>query len=338
MKIIKDIKQGTQEWQQLRLGKITASNFDKVITRSGEYASKASDTLAFELASAIFLEYEDESYKSADMEKGNDFESIARQEYESLNLVNVEQITFIDCGNYGCSPDGFVGEDGAIEIKCPKAKTHFKYIKENKIPNEYYAQCQGVLMCSERKWLDFISYHPGVKKEHRFFIKRIERDEEFIENLKFYINLTIKKINSYLQLNNTNFNQNTESFEIEEIEDKDINLNIGNEITIKDQVFEQNLQRYIELEDVAEEFNKLKKTITSQAEVVHLANNVVRINCKNYAIDISYSIPKIHTEKTIAKKITSATEDLENAINLLTGQPQGEPKFKCKIIKKLDGE
>lgn len=199
MKIIKDIEQGTEEWKKLRLGKITASNFDRVITRSGQYANKASDTFAFELASAIFLDYEDESYKSPDMERGNELEPLARQEYESFNFVNVEQVTFIDCGDYGCSPDGLVGNDGAIEIKCPKAKTHFKYIRDDKVPDEYYAQCQGILMCSGRKWLDFASYHPNVKQEYRLFIKRVERDEEFIANLKFYIDLTIKKRDVYLQ-------------------------------------------------------------------------------------------------------------------------------------------
>ena len=204
MKIIKDIEQGSQEWIKLRLGKITASNFNKVITRGGEY-SKQSDDLALKLASEIYLNYVDESYSNVHMQRGTKLEPDARSAYcqhKFLNIEeeyeNVEEITFIDCDNYGYSPDGLIGEDGLLEIKCPTALVHFGYILDDKIPDAYYQQCQGGLMVSERKWIDFVSYHPDVDEDKRLFIKRCYRDEEYIEKLKINIDKTIKKRNEIL--------------------------------------------------------------------------------------------------------------------------------------------
>lgn len=197
MKIVKDIEQGSQKWIKLRLGKITASNFNKVITRGGEY-SKQSDDLALKLASEIYLNYVDESYSNVHMKRGTELEPDARMAYRQEELENVEEVAFIDCDNYGYSPDGLVGEDGLLEIKCPTALVHFGYILDDKIPDAYYQQCQGGLMVSERKWIDFVSYHPDVDENKRLFIKRCYRDEEYIEKLKINIDKTIEKRNEIL--------------------------------------------------------------------------------------------------------------------------------------------
>jgi putative phage-type endonuclease len=175
--------QGSEEWLKLRLGVATASNFDKIITSTG----KESTTLpkyALELATQYLLIEPEPSYKNDAMQRGNDLEPIARQNYAERKLQAVEEISMFlsDCGNFGASPDGLLGEEGLIEIKCPLATTHAKYLIDNKLPTDYVAQVQGLLWVSGRKWCDFVSFHPNFK-ERQFFIYSVKRDEAFIAEL-----------------------------------------------------------------------------------------------------------------------------------------------------------
>lgn len=207
--IIHNCEQGTKEWLELRKGIATASNFSKIITATGKESSTL-EKYAFDLASDTLLTKGEEGYKNINMQRGNDLEAVARQAYQEQrdDFALVEQCGFIttDCGRFGYSPDGLIG-DGLIEIKCPLAKTHFAYILDNKCPSEYYAQVQGGLYIAEKRWLDFISFHPDFKQP--LFIKRIERDEEFIlklsilleklENLKQeFLNKMEKQANQFI--------------------------------------------------------------------------------------------------------------------------------------------
>lgn len=183
MQIIRDIEQGSEAWLQLRLGVATASNFDKIITAGG----KESATLpkyALELATQCLLIAPEPSYKNEVMARGNELEPLARQAYQEETLQAVEEITMFksDCGNFGFSPDGLLGDAGVIEIKCPLAITHAKYLLDNKIPTDYWQQVQGGLWVSGRKFCDFVSFNPNFK-ERSIFIIRVERDEAFIAEL-----------------------------------------------------------------------------------------------------------------------------------------------------------
>ena len=183
MQIINGIIQGSEEWLQLRLGVATASNFDKIITLTG----KESATLpkyALELATQSLLSQPEPSYKNEAMQRGNDLEPIARQAYAEQTFEIVKEITMFksDCGNFGYSPDGLLGDDGLLEIKCPMATTHAKYLLDNKMPTDYWQQVQGGLWVSGRRWCDFASFHPNFK-EKQLFIVRVERDERFITEL-----------------------------------------------------------------------------------------------------------------------------------------------------------
>lgn len=200
MQIIRDIDQGSQEWLKMRLGVATASNFSKIVTSTGEI-SKTIEKYAIKLAAEYFLTEPEETFKSAAMERGNELEPQARQAYCEEGLVEVDQVTFIksDCGNFGYSPDGLVGKDGLIEIKCPQDTTHFEYLIDDRLPIEYKAQVQGGLMVSRRKWCDFVSYHPNFQEDKRLFIKRVYRDEEFIEKLEIGIKKTITMRDEFLK-------------------------------------------------------------------------------------------------------------------------------------------
>lgn len=182
MKVI-DCIQGSDQWLNVRRGVATASNFSKIVTSKGD-ASTQRNGYTLQLASELITDIQDESYKSSDMQRGNDLEAEARQAYMEATLSNVEQVGFILCDHYGYSPDGLVGNDGIIEIKCPKQNTHTKYLFDKKLPTEYKAQVQGGLLATGRKWCDFISYHPSFDVDKRLLIIRAERDEDFISSLK----------------------------------------------------------------------------------------------------------------------------------------------------------
>jgi predicted phage-related endonuclease len=182
MQIIDNIPQGSQEWLQLRLGRATASNFSKIVTSTGK-RSESLSSYAREIATGLLVDKQEDSYQSPDMIRGNELEDEAREHYEQYTFNSVRQITLFDCGNFSYSPDGLVGDDGLIEIKTPKNTTHTQYLYDDKLPTKYVPQCQGGLMLSGRKWLDFCSYHPDFKKS-KLFIKRIFRDEEYIQKLR----------------------------------------------------------------------------------------------------------------------------------------------------------
>ena len=197
MQIIKDIEQGSQEWLQLRLGIATASNFKKIITSTG-VESKSLQDYAFELASDSLLTEPEASFQSEAMIRGNELEEEARSYYSFVNDVKIDQVTFIKKDEIGYSPDGLIGENGVIEIKCPLKKNHLKYLIDNKLPSEYKPQVQGGLYISEREYCDFISYHPLFKDDKKMFVVRIYRDEEYIKKLSDLLTKTIELKNEIL--------------------------------------------------------------------------------------------------------------------------------------------
>lgn len=184
MQIIKDIEQGSDEWLRLRMGVATASNFDKIITAKTAKESSTLPKYSLQLATEMLLDKPEEGYKNNAMQRGNELEPLARQVYQEETLQAVDEITMFksDCGNFGYSPDGLVGDDGLIEIKCPLATTHLSYILDGSMPSDYIQQVQCGLWISERQWCDFVSYHPNFK-EKKLFIVRVERDEEYISKL-----------------------------------------------------------------------------------------------------------------------------------------------------------
>lgn len=199
MKIL-NLVQGSEEWLKARIGVATASNFSKIITPARGDVSKTIDSYALELAVESVTQVREEGFKSAAMERGNELEPMARTFYERKKLKKVQQVGFMvsDCGNYGYSPDGLMGEDGLIEIKCPLATTHAKYLMDNKLPDDYKPQVQGGLFVSGRKWCDFISYHPNFG-DKSLMIVRVERDKEYIAKLEAGIGLLVNKKEEFLK-------------------------------------------------------------------------------------------------------------------------------------------
>jgi len=197
---IHNVEQGSQEWLQLKLGVASASNFDKIITTKGD-ESKQLNEYAFQLAYEKLLIAPAFQYKNDAMLRGNELESQAIDEYKMQELTDVDSCGIIisDCGNFGYSPDGLIGEDGLIEAKCPIEKTYAKYLlNKDELKNDYWQQVQGGLFVSERKWIDLIAFQPNYKKK-KLIAVRIERDEEYLSKLKILLDRVIILRNEYLK-------------------------------------------------------------------------------------------------------------------------------------------
>lgn len=183
-----NVEQNTDEWFELRCGKITASSFKDCF--SGESTATFTNLVYSKRAEIRTGKIED-SFSNEWMQRGHDLEPIARLAYELQTGNEVEDGGFWEYSEYiGASPDGLIGEDGLIEIKCPKASTMERYIDDGKLPTIYKWQVYGQMLCTGRKWTDFVVYHP----DYELLIIRVERDEDAINELIEKLNNTIKKI------------------------------------------------------------------------------------------------------------------------------------------------
>ena len=177
--------QGSPEWHLERLGLVTASRVADVIakTKSGPAASRAAymSTLVAEQLTGNSAE----SYTNASMVWGTEHEAEARRAYSLETDVTVEEIGFARHLKLksGASPDGLVGDDGIVEIKCPNTHTHIQFLLSEKVPKKYITQMQWQMVCTERSWCDFVSYDPRLPLEMQLFIKRIARDDAYIKTL-----------------------------------------------------------------------------------------------------------------------------------------------------------
>lgn len=177
-----DCVQYSPEWWEVRCGIPTASAFDRIITAVTGKPSSAARAYMCELAADIacltpnFFTERDNRPKSYAMENGTNTEPEARRFYEMEREAEVRQVGFIlsDCGRYGCSPDGLVGEDGGLELKCPLLKTQAEYLLDGPVlPVAYKPQVHGSLIVTGRKWWDFLSYSPGLPP----LLVRVEPDK-----------------------------------------------------------------------------------------------------------------------------------------------------------------
>lgn len=191
---ILNIQQGSEEWLKVRCGLITASNFDKLVTSKGEL-SKQYKTLLYKLAGEKVTGQKEESHTSDSMQRGIELEAEAREVYEMIKDCEVQEVGFFLGDGFGASPDGLVGVDGLLEIKCPKASTHVSYLDNNNLPTKYIQQVQGQLFVTGRKYCDFMSYYPALKP----LIVRVERDEEFIKKLETEINKFCESLNKLVE-------------------------------------------------------------------------------------------------------------------------------------------
>jgi putative phage-type endonuclease len=182
-----NIIQGSPEWFALRLGKVTASRVADVVakTKSGWGASRANymaELIAERLTGEVAA-----SYVNGAMQWGIEHEASARAAYEFRTDSEVTAVGFIihpTIVDSGASPDGLVGGDGLIELKCPNTATHLDTLLALSIPEKYVTQMQWQMACAGRKWCDFVSFDPRMPESMRLFIRRVERDDEAVAKLE----------------------------------------------------------------------------------------------------------------------------------------------------------
>lgn len=191
------IVQGSPEWFAERVGKVTASRVADVVarTKSGWGASRAN--YMAELIAERLTGAKSEGFVNAAMQHGIDTEPQARDAYSFYAGVDVEQVGFIAHPTIemsGASPDGLVGNDGLVEIKCPNTATHIDTLLDGKVPERYVLQMQWQMACTGRKWCDFVSFDPRMPESMRLFIKRVERDEKLIASLEKDVELFLREV------------------------------------------------------------------------------------------------------------------------------------------------
>ena len=181
-------EQRTPEWFAERLGKITASRIADVVgkTKSGSYGAARKNYMA-ELLCQRLTGQQEEKFTSAAMQHGTDTEPAARAMYMLETGEDVTETGFIHHPSIdmsGASPDGLVGEDGLIEIKCPNTATHLEFLQSRKPKHEYLLQMQWQMACTGRQWCDFVSYDDRLPEKLAYRCIRIPRDDKLVAELE----------------------------------------------------------------------------------------------------------------------------------------------------------
>ena len=186
MNIIHDIKQGSDEWLELRLGKITASRFKDVMTNGrGGSPSKTAESYMMELAIEKVTGKSLPFFENDAMRHGTETEPQARAMYELVSGNEVSEVAFIEHNEFiGVSPDGLIGNDGLLEIKCPNTKTQVeRYLSNIGLPSDYKWQVHGQIWVAEREWCDFLSFDDRIDTAAQYICTRVYRDEVLIKEL-----------------------------------------------------------------------------------------------------------------------------------------------------------
>lgn len=176
--IIHNFEQHSDDWYNIRLGKFTASKASTIAT-----AGTGLETYCFDLVAEILTKQRKEGFTSLAMEQGTELEDVARTLFEMETGYQVEQVGFVEIDRFsGCSPDGLIlNRTSGLEIKCPQDNTYARYLFDEKIKPEYYAQMQmNMLFCECDKWF-YMVYNPHF--ENSFVIREVPADKEFQKKL-----------------------------------------------------------------------------------------------------------------------------------------------------------
>jgi len=195
------MEQRSEEWYNIRLGKVTASRVADVAarTKTGYGASRAN--YMAELIAERLTGKPAEKFQSAAMMWGIDTENFARAVYEAKTGNVVLEGGFVphpSMANTGASPDGYVDFDGLVEIKCPNTATHIDTLISQSVPERYMLQMQWQMACAERQWCDFVSFDPRMPENMQMFIKRVDIVKPVVHMLETEITKFLVELNDKL--------------------------------------------------------------------------------------------------------------------------------------------
>lgn len=178
------VEQRTDEWFTARLGKVTASSLYKVLARTKTGYGADRGNYLTQLVLERLTNAKAEGYTNAAMQWGIEQEPFARAAYEAAKGVLVEEVGFVPHPTIpmaGASPDGLIGADGMVEIKCPDSKTALEcWLSDNPVESRYFAQMQWQMRCADRAWCDYVVFDPRMPAKAQLFITRVARDDDWI--------------------------------------------------------------------------------------------------------------------------------------------------------------
>ena len=198
MKVI-TAEQGSPEWLAARAGKVTASMISNVLAKPETAAFR--DYQAQIVAELLTGKPQGSDFTNAAMEFGTENEPFARSAYEVSTGFTVDEVGLVlhpTIDRAGASPDGLVGSDGLVEIKCPKVATHLAYICAGVVPTKYRNQMLFQMICAERAWCDFVSFRPDLPEHLQLFVIRFQRDEAKIKELTTAVNAFLVQVDEML--------------------------------------------------------------------------------------------------------------------------------------------
>lgn len=184
------MEQRSPEWFAARLGKVTASRIADVCAKTKTGWGAGRKNYMAELVAERLTGRNAYSYSNAAMQWGTDMEPDARTAYEFYRSVTVKEIGFVPhprMADAGASPDGLVGDDGLVEIKCPNTASHLETLLGAAIPEKYLFQMQWQMACTGRQWCDFASYDPRLPEAMQLHIARVSRDDGLIRTLEMNV-------------------------------------------------------------------------------------------------------------------------------------------------------
>lgn len=191
-----NIDQNSEDWDELRRGKFTASTFaDLFMDKKTQGYQKAIIKVAYEIVTGE----SEEGYSNKWMQRGHEKEPFAREAYELLTFSTLENGGFYELNQFvGASPDAKIhGVNGGCEFKCPSFAIYHEYLETNKLPKTYFWQVHGQLLCTG--W-DFIDYMPFSSLRLKQNILRVERDEAVISLLESKLNECIEEVKKMVEI------------------------------------------------------------------------------------------------------------------------------------------
>lgn len=193
--------QGSEAWHVSRMGFVTASRVSDVVGKTKTGYGAAREAYMAQLIAERLTGKRAEGFTSDAIEHGVETEPIARAAYEAFSDVLVEQVGSVphpSIERSSASPDGLVGHDGLIEIKCPNTSTHIDTLLGAKIKKKYFDQMQWQMACTGRKWCDFVSYDPRLEGME-LHIQRVMYDEKYVANLEEEVKKFLKELDDKIE-------------------------------------------------------------------------------------------------------------------------------------------
>jgi putative phage-type endonuclease len=197
-----DLVQGSDEWRQARCGSLGASSIADALARTKSGWSKSRGQVMARLAIERLTGQPQDGYTNAAMQRGTELEPEARAAYQFEAGVLVKQVGIIKhpaiVGTHA-SPDGLIGDDGLLEIKCPSGGTHWESLNGAAIPQNYLYQMVWQMTCAGRLWCDFASYHPDFPENMQLHITRVSRDDRLIAELEAQVREFLAELDGKLE-------------------------------------------------------------------------------------------------------------------------------------------